>query len=52
MQKDRQDKTAAGWDHVEKVEKHESQVDHSKVYSTYGMEVPEKLKYEETIEII
>lgn len=31
VQKDRQDKTAAGWDHIEKVEKHESQVDHSKV---------------------
>ena len=25
VQKDRQDKTAAGWDHIEKVEKHESQ---------------------------
>ena len=25
VQKDRQDKSAAGWDHIEKVEKHESQ---------------------------
>ena len=25
VQKDRQDKSAAGWDHVEKVDKHESQ---------------------------
>lgn len=25
VQKDRQDKAAAGWDHIEKVEKHESQ---------------------------
>lgn len=25
VQKDRQDKSAVGWDHVEKVEKHESQ---------------------------
>ncbi len=35
VQKDRQDKTAAGWDHIEKVEKHESQVDHSKVSPFY-----------------
>ena len=26
VQKDRQDKSAAGWDHVEKVEKHSSQI--------------------------
>lgn len=25
VQKDRQDKSAVGWDHIEKVEKHESQ---------------------------
>ena len=25
VQKDRQDKSAAGWDHIEKVDKHESQ---------------------------
>lgn len=25
VQKDRQDKSAAGWDHIEKMEKHESQ---------------------------
>lgn len=25
MQHDRQDKSAAGWDHIEKVEKHDSQ---------------------------
>lgn len=25
VQSDRQDKSAAGWDHIEKVEKHESQ---------------------------
>ena len=25
IQKDRQDKSAAGWDHIEKVDKHESQ---------------------------
>lgn len=31
VQTDRQDKSAAGWDHVEKVEKHESQKDYTKV---------------------
>lgn len=31
MQSDRQDKSAVGWDNVETVEKHQSQVDHSKV---------------------
>ena len=31
VQKDRQDKSAKGWEHVEKVEKHESQKDYSKV---------------------
>lgn len=25
VQKDRQDKSAAGWDHIEKLQKHESQ---------------------------
>lgn len=25
VQRDRQDKSAAGWDHIEKVEKHDSQ---------------------------
>ncbi|KAA0192794.1 hypothetical protein HAZT_HAZT011994, partial [Hyalella azteca] len=29
VQKDRQDKSAAGWDHIEKTEKHESQKDYS-----------------------
>ena len=33
VQKDRQDKSAKGWEHVEKVEKHESQKDYSKVYN-------------------
>lgn len=31
VQSDRQDKSAVGWDNVEVVEKHQSQVDHSKV---------------------
>ena len=31
MQTDRQDKSAAGWDHIEKVEKHDSQKDYAKV---------------------
>lgn len=31
VQSDRQDKSAVGWDSVETVEKHQSQVDHSKV---------------------
>lgn len=35
VQKDRQDKSALGWDHVEKVEKHESQK--GKSTSLYGL---------------
>ena len=31
VQTDRQDKSAAGWDHIEKVEKHDSQKDYTKV---------------------
>jgi len=31
VQSDRQDKSAVGWDNVETVEKHQSQVDHSRV---------------------
>lgn len=31
VQSDRQDKSAVGWDNVETVEKHQSQIDHSKV---------------------
>lgn len=31
VQSDRQDKSAVGWDSVETVEKHQSQIDHSKV---------------------
>jgi hypothetical protein len=31
VQKDRQDKSAVGFDHFERVEKHESQTDYSKV---------------------
>ena len=30
VQTDRVDKTAVGWDHIEKLEKHESQRDYSK----------------------
>lgn len=33
VQSDRQDKSAVGWDNIEAVEKHQSQVDHSKVSS-------------------
>ena len=40
VQTDRQDKSAAGWDHIEKVEKHESQVDHKKGFGgKYGVGV-------------
>ena len=43
VQTDRQDKSAAGWDHVEKVEKHESQVDHKKGFGgKYGVGVQDK----------
>ena len=43
MQTDRQDKSAAGWDHIEKVEMHESQVDHKKGFGgKYGVGVQDK----------
>ena len=43
VQTDRQDASAAGWDHVEKVEKHESQVDHKKGFGgKYGVGVQDK----------
>ena len=43
VQTDRQDKSAAGWDHIEKVEKHESQVDHKKGFGgKYGVGVQDK----------
>jgi len=29
VEKDRQDKSAVGWDHIEKLEKHESQKDYA-----------------------
>ena len=32
VQSDRQDKSAAGWDHIEKVDKHESQKGKNKKY--------------------
>lgn len=31
VQSDRQDKSAVGWDNIETLEKHQSQIDHSKV---------------------
>ena len=31
VQADRQDKSAVGWDHHERLHQHESQTDHSKV---------------------
>jgi cortactin len=31
VQADRQDKSAVGWDHHERLQQHESQTDHSKV---------------------
>ena len=43
VQTDRQDKSAAGWDHIEKVEKHESQTDHKKGFGgKYGVGVQDK----------
>ena len=33
VQTDRQDKSAAGWDHVEKVDKHESQKGESFIHN-------------------
>ena len=39
MQKDRQDKAALGWEHVEKVEKHESQKDYKSGFGgQYGVQ--------------
>lgn len=42
VQSDRQDKSAVGWDNIETVEKHQSQVDHSKV-SGYSSSSPSHL---------
>lgn len=46
VQKDRQDKSAAGWDHIEKMEKHESQkgvpasqVLCSEPFSQFGLDI-------------
>lgn len=39
MQKDRVDKSALGWGHIEKVEKHESQKDYSMGFGgKYGVQ--------------
>jgi cortactin len=37
VQTDRVDKTAVGWDHKEKIEKHESQTDYSKGKETHNI---------------
>ena len=43
VQTDRQDKSALGWDHIEKVDKHESQVDHKKGFGgKHGVGVQDK----------
>ena len=45
MDKDRQDKSAAGWEHIEKVEKHESQTDYAKGFGgKFGVQKDRKDK--------
>lgn len=45
MQSDRVDKSAVGWDHIEKVEKHESQKDYSKGFGgKFGVQEDRKDK--------
>lgn len=45
MQNDRVDKSAVGWDHIEKVEKHESQKDYSKGFGgKFGVQEDRKDK--------
>ena len=45
VDKDRQDKSAAGWEHIEKVEKHESQTDYAKGFGgKFGVQEDRKDK--------